>query len=89
MTVNDCANITIACGAAPIMADDSEEVEEITSLCAGLNINIGTLNSRTITAMLLAGKRANEQNHPVVMLGLLEPVRQGSEPTPPCSFSKK
>ena len=74
VTVNDCANITIACGAAPIMADDSEEVEEITSLCAGLNINIGTLNSRTITAMLLAGKRANEQNHPVV----LDPVGAGA-----------
>ena len=30
------------------MADDAAEVEDITSLCAGLNLNIGTLNSRTI-----------------------------------------
>ena len=28
VTVNDCANIVIACGAAPIMADEKEEVEE-------------------------------------------------------------
>mgnify|MGYP000047083892 CR=1 FL=1 len=44
VTVNDCANIVLACGASPIMADDAAEVEDITSLCAGLNLNIGTAN---------------------------------------------
>ena len=34
VTVNDCANILIACGAAPIMSDDKEEVAEITSICS-------------------------------------------------------
>ena len=74
VTVNDCANILLACGASPIMADDEEEVCEITSLCAGLNINIGTLNSRTIASMLKAGKKANELGHPVV----LDPVGAGA-----------
>lgn len=74
VTVNDCANIVLACGASPIMADDKNEVEEITSICGGLNINIGTLNSRTIEAMLLAGKRANVLHHPVV----LDPVGAGA-----------
>lgn len=74
VTVNDCANIVLASGASPIMADDEEEVEEITSICSGLNINIGTLNKRTISSMLLAGKRANELNHPVV----LDPVGVGA-----------
>lgn len=74
VTVNDCANILLACGAAPIMADAPEEVEEITSICTGLNINIGTLNTRTIQAMLLAGKKANSENHPVV----LDPVGAGA-----------
>ena len=74
VTVNDCANIVIACGASPIMADDKEEVEEITTICSGLNINIGTLNSRTIASMLIAGKRANELKHPVV----LDPVGAGA-----------
>lgn len=46
VTVNDCANILLACGASPIMADDIEEVSEITSLCGGLNINIGTAQSQ-------------------------------------------
>ena len=74
VTVNDCANILLACGASPIMADDVDEVEEITSLCAGLNINIGTLNQRTIPAMIAAGKQANRLQHPV----LLDPVGAGA-----------
>ncbi|PHL20073.1 hydroxyethylthiazole kinase, partial [Enterococcus faecium] len=28
VTVNDCANITLAIGASPIMADDAQEVLE-------------------------------------------------------------
>src|SRR5574344_467460 len=74
VTVNDVANMVLACGAAPIMADDSGEVEEITALCAGLNINIGTLNQRTIQAMVLAGLKANSLRHPV----LLDPVGAGA-----------
>lgn len=74
VTVNDVANILLACGASPIMADDYGEVEEITALCAGLNINIGTLNHNTIPSMLLAGKKAVSLGHPVV----LDPVGAGA-----------
>lgn len=74
VTVNDCANILIACGAAPIMADDKEEVAEITSICSGLNINIGTLTQRTIASMMIAGKKASELHHPIV----LDPVGAGA-----------
>ncbi len=74
VTVNDCANILLACGGSPIMSDDINEVEEITSICGGLNINIGTLNSRTVSAMLIAGKKANMLGHPVV----LDPVGAGA-----------
>ncbi len=74
VTVNDCANILLACGASPIMADDLREVEEITSLCNALVINIGTLNDRTIPSMIKAGKKANELNHPVI----LDPVGAGA-----------
>lgn len=74
VTVNDCANVLLACGASPIMSDDCEEVEEITSLCSGLTINIGTLNQTTIPAMFLAGKKANELKHPIV----LDPVGAGA-----------
>ena len=74
VTVNDVANIILACGASPIMSDDISEVEEITSICGGLNINIGTLNKRTIRSMIKAGKKANELGHKV----LLDPVGAGA-----------
>lgn len=74
VTVNDVANVLLACGASPIMSDDLEEVEEITSICGGLNINIGTLNENTILSMFRAGKKANELGHTV----LLDPVGSGA-----------
>ena len=74
VTVNDVANVLLACGGSPIMADEEEEVEDITTICGGLNINIGTLNKRTISGMLLAGKRAKELGHPI----LLDPVGAGA-----------
>ncbi len=74
VTVNDCANILLACGASPIMSDEIKEVEEITTICTGLNINIGTLNERAIKSMIAAGKKANELSRPVI----LDPVGVGA-----------
>lgn len=74
VTVNDCANILIAIGASPIMADDVREVSDIVSIASALVINIGTLNDRTVESMLIAGKRANELNIPVI----LDPVGVGA-----------
>ena len=76
VTVNDVANILLACGGSPIMSDDIQEVEDITALCAGLTLNIGTLNQRTLPSMLAAGKRAAALGHPVV----LDPVGAGASP---------
>jgi hydroxyethylthiazole kinase len=74
VTVNDVANVLLACGGSPIMSDEPEDVVDITSICGGLNINIGTLNQRSIEGMLLAGKKANELGHKV----LLDPVGAGA-----------
>ena len=74
VTVNDVANILLACGGSPIMSDEPEDVGDITSICGGLNINIGTLHKSSIEGMMCAGKRANELGHPV----LLDPVGAGA-----------
>ena len=74
VTVNDCANILLASGASPIMADDLSEVVEITSICHALVINIGTLNQRTIQSMVVAGEKAKALGHHVV----LDPVGAGA-----------
>lgn len=74
VTVNDVANALLACGGSPIMSDEPEDVEDITSICGGLNINIGTLNQRSIEGMYRAGRKANELGHVV----LLDPVGAGA-----------
>ena len=74
VTVNDVANILLACGGSPIMSDEPEDVEDITSICGGLNINIGTLNQRSIEGMHRAGRKAAELGHTI----LLDPVGAGA-----------
>ena len=56
------------------MADEALEVEEMVSNASALLLNIGTINSRTKEAMLLAGRKANEKEIPVV----LDPVGVGA-----------
>lgn len=74
VTVNDCANVVLAIGASPIMADDINEVADITAISSALVINIGTLNKRTIESMILSGKKANEKGIPVIF----DPVGAGA-----------
>lgn len=74
VTVNDCANAVLAIGASPIMADDMEEAADITAISSALVINIGTLNHRTVEAMLCSGKRANKLGIPVIF----DPVGAGA-----------
>ena len=74
VTVNDVANVLLACGGSPIMSDEPDDVEDITTICGGLNINIGTLNKSSIEGMYRAGRRAAALGHVV----LLDPVGAGA-----------
>ena len=74
VTVNDVANVLLASGGSPIMSDEPEDVEDITTICGGLNINIGTLNQRTIEGMFRAGRKAADLGHTI----LLDPVGAGA-----------
>ena len=74
VTVNDVANALLACGGSPIMSDEPDDVADITSICGGLNINIGTLNKCSIAAMFIAGEKSKALGHIV----LLDPVGAGA-----------
>lgn len=74
VTINDCANITISVGAAPVMAEAPEEVAEMVAAAGALVLNIGTLSAAQVEAMLAAGRRANELGIPIV----LDPVGVGA-----------
>jgi len=71
VTVNDCANILLAAGASPSMAQDVREVEESVAGSNGLVCNLGAIDF--VDSMILAGKKANELGIPVV----LDPVAAG------------
>jgi hydroxyethylthiazole kinase len=67
VTIYDCANIVKTLGASPVMAHAKEEVQEMTSLASSLVLNIGTLTSELVEAMILAGKAANKKGIPIVL----------------------
>lgn len=74
VSANLCANGIIAVGGFPIMAEDIDEVEEITAVCDGLNINLGTLHSKKVYSMILSAKVANGLHIPIVF----DPVGVGA-----------
>jgi hydroxyethylthiazole kinase len=74
VVMNETANATLALGALPVMAHAGEEVEEMARLASSLVLNIGTLSSHWIEAMLLAGGAASAREIPVV----LDPVGAGA-----------
>lgn len=74
VTARDCANLLLACGASPIMADDPQEAAEVTGICNGLTINMGTFSDSRRAAMEAAGRQANALGRPVV----LDPVGAGA-----------
>lgn len=74
VTANDCANITLAAGASPVMADAPEEAEEMTAISQALVLNLGTLNREKLKSMLLSGEKAGETGIPVIF----DPVGCGS-----------
>jgi hydroxyethylthiazole kinase len=74
VVTNFTANGLLALGASPVMAYAAEEVAEMVQLSRALVLNIGTLNSQTVEAMLLAGKAANDRGIPVIF----DPVGAGA-----------
>lgn len=67
VTIYDCANITRAIGALPVMAHAIEESADMVAIASALVLNIGTLTPELIESMISAGKAANQKNIPIVL----------------------
>lgn len=74
VTANDCANLLLAVGARPIMAQAPQEAAEITAACAATVLNLGTPEDAKFRACALAGREANRLGHPLI----LDPVGVGA-----------
>lgn len=67
VTIYDCANIVKVFGASPVMAHAQEEVEDMASIASSLVLNIGTLTTDFVRAMMQAATAANRKGIPVVL----------------------
>jgi hydroxyethylthiazole kinase len=74
VVTNFTANGLLALGASPVMAYAKEEVAEMAKIASGLVLNIGTLNSEEVEAMLIAGESANKHQVPIIF----DPVGAGA-----------
>jgi len=74
VTMDFMANSLLALGAAPLMSESIEEIEELVTISQAVYINIGTLNSAFNERALLAAKIAKGLHKPVI----LDPVGAGA-----------
>lgn len=64
---NDCANILLAMGARPIMAEHPDEVAGITKTAAALSVSLGNITPHRLEAIQNSGRTARNYNIPCVM----------------------
>ena len=74
VTINDCANVTLAIGGSPLMSFCIEEVEEIIEFSSSVVLNIGTMDSSMQSMAIAVGKIANRLKKPII----LDPVGAGA-----------
>ncbi len=67
VTIYDCANVTRAFGALPVMAHAFEECADMTRFSSALVLNIGTLTNELIDAMIISANAANKKGIPIVL----------------------
>lgn len=74
VTMQTIANMLLALGASPIMAHAPEELEDIVAIAQSLVLNIGTLDSASLTCMAQAQACAQQRQIPII----LDPVGAGA-----------
>lgn len=74
VTMDFMANSLLAIGAAPLMSESMDELEELINISQALYLNIGTLNQAFMDRALCAAAIANSLHKPV----LLDPVGSGA-----------
>lgn len=67
ISIHDCANVVLAAGARPMMAEHPEEVAEITVTAGALALNLGNITDARKASILIAGKTAMEHDIPVIV----------------------
>lgn len=67
ITINDCANVVLAVGGKPIMAEHCDEVADITASAKALAVNLGNISDNRIKSIMISGVKANEEEIPSII----------------------
>ena len=74
VSANDCANLALAIGASPVMAQAADEMAEITAISSATVLNTGTPDRERFEVCRLCGSEAGQLGQPLV----LDPVGVGA-----------
>lgn len=67
VTINDCANITLAIGASPIMSSYLDDLEDIVKIASSIVVNIGTISRETAIVFKEVAKFAKKYDKKIVL----------------------
>ena len=67
ISLHDCANVILAAGGRPIMAEHPREVAQITASADALMLNLGNITDARMESMKIALKTAKERSIPVLL----------------------
>ena len=67
ISINQCANLILAVGAKPIMAEHPKEVSDITASSDALMLNIGNITEVRMESISISLKTAIEKGIPVLL----------------------
>ena len=67
ISIHDCANVVLAVGARPIMAEHPAEVADITASAGALMLNLGNITDARIESMKRSMRTAMEKKIPVLL----------------------
>ena len=67
ISINQCANVILAVGGKPIMAEHPGEVRDITGTSEALLLNLGNITDVRMESMLISAKEARDKEIPIVL----------------------
>ncbi|MGN0316905.1 MAG: hydroxyethylthiazole kinase [Lachnospira sp.] len=66
IAINDCANVVLALGAKPIMAEHPQEVAEITAIADALTVSYANITDARLESIMISGRTARQRGIPIV-----------------------
>lgn len=67
ISIHDCANVVLAAGARPIMAEHPQEVEAITKTANALALNLGNITDARIQSIRISAQTAVKNGIPCIL----------------------